>query len=286
MNFMKLRRVFGSKAFTLIELLVVIAIIAILAAMLLPALSKAKVQAQGIQCMNNKKTLQLAWTMYAADYNDALAINGDQSEPFTYGNGPVQCWCEGIMDWTTSPDNTNIQFLINPKLASLGAYTVKTYAVYWCPSDQYLSGPQRALGWPNRCRSVAMDAAVGDGKKYDGFSFSSTFWWAKKMSDLVRPGTANSWVFIDEHPDSIDDDILYSNPYETNGVGTFTELPSPLHNNGCSVSFADGHAEIHHWLEAETDHAVTYTTVNQVVVPANKPSRDLAWIAQRTPYKP
>jgi prepilin-type N-terminal cleavage/methylation domain-containing protein/prepilin-type processing-associated H-X9-DG protein len=280
---MNLRETSGPRAFTLIELLVVIAIIAILAAMLLPALSRAKQTAVGISCLSNKKQMQLSWSMYTNDYNDHLAINADQSEPYQVGTTYTQDWCEGIMDWTSSSQNTNTAYLINPKVSSLGPYNVNTYSIYWCPADIYLSSAQRQQkGWDHRCRSISMDGAVGDGVKYTFPNWGSEkMWWAIKSSDLNSPGPAMSWVFIDEHPDSIDDEIMYINPAETNGTGVFTELPASLHDNACAVSFADGHAEMHKWFAAETVHAVTYTTVDQVNVTA---SPDLAWLSQRTPY--
>jgi len=281
---MKLQKTSPDKAFTLIELLVVIAIIAILAAMLLPALSKAKEAAQTTDCLSNKKQMQLSWQMYVNDFNDHCPINADQSKPYVLDGVTMQDWCEGIMDWFGGNDsqNTNYGYLINPKVSSLGPYNVNTYSVYWCPADSYLSPAQHQPGWEHRCRSISMDGAVGDGLKYTFPNWGSeAMWWAIKSSDLTHPGPALSWVFIDEHPDSIDDEIMYINPAETNGTGVFTELPSGLHNKGCCLSFADGHCEIHKWQAAETSHPVTFMNVDQVNVTA---SPDLAWLAQRTPY--
>ncbi len=268
------------QGFTLIELLVVIAIIAILASLLLPALSRAKQEAWGVNCLNNKKQLQLAWTMYAGDFNDRLPINADQSMPYKGS----QSWCEGILDWTTETENTNYMYLIDPKVASMGAYAAKQYAIFRCPVDSFLSPAQRKVKWANRCRSIAMDGAVGDGTKYTFSNWGAQkMWWAIKMGDLANPGPSKSWVFIDEHPDSIDDEILYVNPAEKNGTGVFTELPASYHNSACGVSFADGHAELHKWVDPKTIHNVTYTTINQVNVTL---SPDLAWLAQRTPNAP
>jgi prepilin-type N-terminal cleavage/methylation domain-containing protein len=283
---MNLTKESAPKGFTLIELLVVIAIIAILAAMLLPALTHAKTEAISTQCMSNKKQLQLSWAMYANDFNDHLVINADQSQPYTVGTSVMQDWCEGIMNWDTPPDpvNTNTLYLTDPKVASLGSYNANSYNIYWCPADSYLNSAQHAQGWNHRCRSIAMDGAVGDGFKYTFSNWGNEkMWWAVKGANLIAPGPALSWVFIDEHPDSIDDEILYVNPAETSGTGVFTELPASLHNYACGVSFADGHAEIHKWVNPETIHKVTYTSIDQVSVTANK---DLAWLAQRTPYAP
>ncbi|HKI69620.1 MAG TPA: prepilin-type cleavage/methylation domain-containing protein, partial [Verrucomicrobiae bacterium] len=145
-----------------------------------------------------------------------------------------------------------------------------------------LSPVQHARGWAHRARSVAMDGAVGDGNKYQSFPFSSTYWWAKKSSDLTVPGPGSSWVFTDEHPDSIDDSIMYVYSGYTNGAGQFTELPASYYNGACGMGFADGHVIMHKWQSPTTVRGVNYTYVNRLEV-TNDP--DLAWLAQHTPRK-
>jgi prepilin-type N-terminal cleavage/methylation domain-containing protein/prepilin-type processing-associated H-X9-DG protein len=281
------------RAFTLIELLVVIAIIAILAALLLPALSHAKAEAMGIKCMSNKKQLQIAWTMYAGDNRETLADNHDYDDYGQYSL-PVPpgtpAWCEGKMDWSAGSfnGNTNTPYLIGPTWSLLGPYLANSLQIFTCPADTFLSPAQRALGWPNRCRSIAMSGNIGPGQRWSfGWTLTNPI---VKSTDFSVPGPSMSWVFLDEHPDWLDDAQLYIDPSNTNGVGGFTELPGNYHNNACGISFADGHAEIHKWMDPRIQIAhlpVTYVyqNGNPVTFPASSPCVDLAWMAQRTPYQ-
>jgi prepilin-type N-terminal cleavage/methylation domain-containing protein/prepilin-type processing-associated H-X9-DG protein len=284
---MKIRRA----GFTLIELLVVIAIIAILAAMLLPALSAAKQRAQAAACMSNQKQLALAWIMYSGDNNDLLAMNMDvrnnTQTPSQLYNG-LPAWVTGVIDWSTQPYNTNTDEIINPKYSLLGQqYLGNSPKVFACPAANFLSPKgtpsQRSLGWNNRVRSVVMNAAVGDGPKYpiSNFGWNQSTWYvANKSSDLHTPSPSDVWVFSDEHPDSIDDALMYTSNY---GVSQFIELPGNQHRGACGIAFADGHAEIHHWNgpTMAAHQQVTFTLVQKV--PCFVTDADMLWLATHTP---
>jgi prepilin-type N-terminal cleavage/methylation domain-containing protein/prepilin-type processing-associated H-X9-DG protein len=269
----------NGRGFTLIELLVVIAIIAILAALLLPALANAKKRAQGIGCISNMKQLQTAAILYATDFDDKIPCNVPLAPQFGGDSKSGQpCWVDGTFSQggiNESPSGcaTNIFYLgVQGNqgygvtlIGSMGRYA-KAAGVYRCPADKYVDpnyGVQRVRSCSMNLQCGTAAAGYGsDGVKYKEF---------KKFSDFGNLlSSSDCFVFLDENPQSLNDGWF---EYILDGSG-INDRPAINHGNLSSFSFADGHAELQLWHDVFLSYTSTYTAQ----------SADTLWLAQHGTY--
>jgi prepilin-type processing-associated H-X9-DG protein len=265
----------SAPAFTLVELVVVVGVLVLLALCLLPALARTQPDTRAFQCLNNHRQLARAWRMYADDSNDKLIgiVHGTSVTV----NDPRRPWVQGWLTWDTRNDNTNRVFLTDPRYAALATYCGKDAGLFKCPTDQFVSSIQRNLGWKPRVRSVSGNIYVG-GTGVESGPVDTAFTVARKWTDLTNPKPAETWVFMDEHPDSINDGSIFAPR-----VNQWLDLPGNLHDGGASVSYADGSAEIHRWEGGVLNRRVTFQTFSAWSV-SNDP--DIAWLRYRTPRQP
>jgi len=246
----------------MIELLVVIGIIALLAALILPALGRAKAKASAMTCLNNTRQLTLAWTVYADSNEDRCVNNHGVDQTRAERN----TWANQVLAWGPEPDNTNALLLTE---ALLGAPIGKSTRSFKCPADRLRADNGERL------RSYSLNCMVGNpGTLLD--KYNRDFRQFMRSSDFSRPSSV--FLFLDEHPDTINDGffMIRLGRYE------WSNLPASFHNGSANLSFADGHAETHRWMITGANGTARPAVRGAVKgdFPAD-PRTDYLWVMER-----
>lgn len=276
--------------FTLIELLVVVAIIAILAGLLLPAISRARQKAQGIQCLNHHRQLTLAWMNYSLDHADRFpAASGTLGDT----NGAVPPWVDGSLD--LRPDNpSNWDVTRDIQASPLWPYCGGSASIFKCPADMSRvtpsSGPYQGRSVP-RVRSMAMSLWFGGfgGDLHHSPGATSPPWRLyRRLDDLVDPGPSKTILFWDQREDTINYGNFLIDMTGWDEAPELTQwqvdLPGAYHGNSGGLSFSDGHSETRRWVDPRTmpplRRGQNWTDGGYFLLQPN--NRDIRWLQERS----
>jgi hypothetical protein len=265
----------GALAFTRADFLASIAVVSVFGLLAAPAVANNRGSSLVGRCMSNMRHLALAWQLYAEDNNGRLVHNyhgGEAQGGVGAGNPKAAPWAQGWLDWTTSPDNTNVLLIRTTRFARIAPYIGAAENVHRCPTDQFVTPVQRSRGWQARVRTVSMNASLGEGNAESG-PWTPLYAHRKTLSELLIPGPAETTVFIEEHPDSVNDPLFFP-PANRQWI----DWPAALHDGAAMFSFADEHVELHHWS--------TSLRASKVQFSPNAPSAgsgsDIHWMSFHT----
>jgi len=243
----------------------------------LSTLARSQPNTKAALCQHNLKQLAAAWQMYAEDYSGKIVPNYHGS--FLQGGTGVGNWASGWLDWSTSTDNTNVLLLIDARYALLAPYARGSSNLFKCPADQYLFIAQRARGWSHRVRSYSANIYIGDGNGSTTGPNYPIYKHIRKTSEFLIPSPAQTWIYLDEHPDSMNDPAFFGP-----GPTTWVDWPATYHAGGAGFAFVDGHTEFRKWrgsLTVGSATRVTYNNSNNNFAPAG--DQDISWLSFRTP---
>jgi prepilin-type N-terminal cleavage/methylation domain-containing protein/prepilin-type processing-associated H-X9-DG protein len=270
-------RATAASGFSLTELLVVIAVIGVLSSLLLPTLSRAHSKGQSAACLNHLRQLAIATQLYANDWQGSLPYNlgaADTKSAVRYGS--FRNWANNVMSWELDADNTNTTWLAR---GGLGPYLGGNSAIFRCPADRVVSEVQRAAGWTRRVRSYSMNAMIGNAGEfsYAGYNVNNPRY-TQFFKEADVPVPARIFVFIEEHPDSINDGYFLNRLWQRE----WFDLPASWHTDSANLTFADGHTESHRWLSESTRPSARPDAARlPFAVPADA-AADFDWLMART----
>lgn len=268
------------RAFTQIELITVIAVLVGLMGLLVPALATPRHKGNDVTCVNNLRQLIRAWQLYHTENEDRIVMNfsgGDAQNGNAIRNNPMNApWALGWLDWSTGSDNTNTLFLTDDRYSKLARFLGHSAKVFQCPNDRYVSVAQRLSGWPSRTRSVSANLSVGDGNGPAG-AWDRIYKQIRKTSEFNFPGPSETFVYLEEHPDSINDPGFF-NPR----LSSWIDQPASSHFGAAPFAFADGHTELHKWqssLASPRAARVKYSNALDARAAVGDP--DIHWVSYR-----
>ncbi|HYE30475.1 MAG TPA: hypothetical protein VEH27_03540 [Methylomirabilota bacterium] len=253
--------------FSRADLLAVVAALFVFGLLLAPGYGQSLGNGQLATCMNNLRQLTQAWQLFAEAHDGKLPKN--TAGPDSGNNMRGEYWVVGWLSWDTQSDNTNTLKVTD---AGLGPYVDRNPRVFKCPSDTYISRPQ-TLRMRERARSYSMNGFVG--RSRSEAVFGPSWHHHEKLQDIRPVPPHQLFLLLDEHPDSINDSAFFVDPE----APRFVDYPAGYHQNGASLSFADGHVEHKIWQEAETVPPVRFQFTS---VQARAPYLDYNWLKART----